>query len=36
MHRSLLSAVLSVSVLFSTLVAAHAASYPFTPIDARH
>jgi hypothetical protein len=29
MHRSLLSAVLSLSVLLSPLVAAHAASYTF-------
>jgi len=35
MHRTLLSAVLSLSVLFSTLVAAYAASYTFTPIDSR-
>jgi uncharacterized membrane protein len=33
MHRSLLSAVLSLSVLLSTLVAAHAASYTFETID---
>jgi len=33
MHRSLLSVVLSVSVLLSTLVAAHAASYAFTTFD---
>jgi probable HAF family extracellular repeat protein len=33
MHRSLLSAVLSLSVLLSTLVAAQDASYTFTPID---
>jgi probable HAF family extracellular repeat protein len=33
MHRSLLSAVLSLSVLLSTLVAAQGASYTFTTID---
>jgi len=33
MRRDLLSAVLSLSVLLSTLVAAHAASYTFTTID---
>jgi hypothetical protein len=33
MHRALLSAVLSLSVLLSTLVAAQNASYTFTPID---
>jgi uncharacterized membrane protein len=32
MHRSLLSAVLSLSVLFSTLVAAHAVEYTFTDL----
>jgi probable HAF family extracellular repeat protein len=34
MYRSLLSALLSLSVLLSTLVAAQGASYTFTPIDA--
>jgi probable HAF family extracellular repeat protein len=33
MHRSLLSAVLSLSVVFSTIVAAQDASYTFTTID---
>jgi probable HAF family extracellular repeat protein len=33
MHRSLLSAVLSLCVLFSPLVAAHAASYTFITFD---
>jgi probable HAF family extracellular repeat protein len=33
MHRSLLSAVLSLSILLSTLVAAQDVSYTFTPID---
>ena len=33
MHRSLLSAVLSLSVLLSTLVAAQDASYTFTTFD---
>jgi hypothetical protein len=33
MRRSLLSAVLSLSVLLSTLVAAQDASYTFTTID---
>jgi hypothetical protein len=33
MHRTLLSAVLSLSVLLSTLVAAQGASYTFTTID---
>jgi hypothetical protein len=33
MHRALLSAVLSLSVLLSTLVAAQDASYTFTTID---
>jgi probable HAF family extracellular repeat protein len=33
MHRSLLSAVLSLTVLLGTLVAAQDASYTFTPID---
>ena len=33
MHRSLLSAVLSLSVLLSTVVAAQDASYTFTTID---
>jgi hypothetical protein len=33
MRRSLLPAVLSLSLLLSTLVAAHAASYTFTTID---
>jgi hypothetical protein len=33
MHRSLLSAVLSLSVLLSTLVVAQDASYTFTTID---
>ena len=33
MRRSLLLAVLSLSILLSTLVAAHAASYTFTTID---
>jgi probable HAF family extracellular repeat protein len=33
MHRSLLSAVLSLCVLFSTLVAAQDASYTFTTVD---
>jgi uncharacterized membrane protein len=33
MHRSLLSAVLSLSVLLSSLVAAQDASYTFTTID---
>ena len=32
MHLSLLSAVLSLTVLLSTLVAAQDASYTFTPI----
>jgi hypothetical protein len=33
MHRSLLSAMLSLSILLSTLVAAQDASYTFTTID---
>ena len=33
MHRALLSAVLSLNVLLSTLVAAQDASYTFTTID---
>jgi opacity protein-like surface antigen len=33
MHRSLLLAVLSLSVLLSPLIAAQYASYTFTPID---
>jgi hypothetical protein len=33
MHRSLLPAVLSLSILLSTLVAAQDASYTFTTID---
>jgi hypothetical protein len=33
MHRSLLPAVLSLSVLLSTLAAAQDASYTFTPIN---
>jgi hypothetical protein len=33
MHRALLSAVLSLSVLLSTLVVAQDASYTFTTID---
>ena len=33
MHRFLLSTVLSLSVLLSTLVAAHAAEYTFTTLD---
>jgi hypothetical protein len=33
MRRYLLPAVLSLSILLSALVAAHAASYTFTPLD---
>jgi probable HAF family extracellular repeat protein len=33
MHRALLSAVLSLSVLLSALASAHAAAYTFTPLD---
>src|SRR5882724_7101728 len=33
MHRSLLSAVLSLSLLLSTVATTYAASYTFTPID---